>query len=286
MSERAHAAGRRARRAGRAAGAGAGARSRRASTSRATPCSKRRAACSSASRARATSARSSTWAGAGCPRAGARVAATAPDGDLDAALARRAAAARRRAERALDERYAYDLFSRNCITELVRVTDEAFGSPERDGRGARRPDRAGRVVRLRSVRVLRRRAHAPARLARRARAVVSASASSRGSRARSRALWPRARESTTLLSTVVRAAASRRRVPALHRRRVLAAAAVRRGEPDLGVRLYAVRCRRRAVRSRRARCARVCSGAFWSVPELAFQNVRKGSFEWVSAEAD
>jgi hypothetical protein len=35
---------------------------------------------------------------------------------------------------------------------------------------------------------------------------------------------------------------------------------------------------------RGARAKAGLSGAFWSVPELAFQNVRKGSFEFVTPD--
>ena len=55
------------------------------------------------------------------------IAARAPAGDLDAALG---AATQRLADAqyVLEQRYAYDLVERNCITELVRITDQAFES--------------------------------------------------------------------------------------------------------------------------------------------------------------
>jgi hypothetical protein len=98
-------------------------------------------------------------------------------------------------------------------------------------------------------------------------------------------VWPRARESTTLLSTayepLLRDSAFLLFTDDVFWRRPLYGAA------NLfwasGYTLYGVGA---TVFDRGARLRAGLLGAFWSLPELAFQNVRKGSYEWVSVEED
>ncbi len=217
------------------------------------------------------------------PARGRSVAARAPGGDLDVALAE-ALSRRDAAQRVLEERYAYDLFERNCITELVRVTDEAFDSTEttHEALGGRiAPGETFGFVpfvffddvrtRLRVSRV----EHVPSF---RERELARVEREEPG-------VWPRARESITLSSTtyepLLRDSAFLFFTDDVLWRRPLYGAA------NLGwatgYTLYGVGA---APFDRGARLRAGLLGAFWSVPELAFQNVRKGSYEFVSAEPD
>jgi len=216
------------------------------------------------------------------PARGRSVEAIEPTGDRDAAL--RAAQERfAAAERALDERYAYDLFRRNCITELVRVTDEAFGSPEGTAAALGGRIAPGEIFgfipfvffdavrgRLRVARVARVPSHRERELARIAREEPG--------------LWPRVRESTTLLSTVYeplpRDGAFLLFTDDVFWRRPLYGLANLAWAASYTA--YGVAA---APFDRGARARAGLSGVFWSVPELVFENVRKGSFEWVSTEA-
>ncbi len=217
------------------------------------------------------------------PARGRTIEASAPDGDRDAALVE-AKLRLASAESALRERYAYDLFRRNCITELVRVTDEAFGSA-----ALTRAALGGRIApgepfgfvpfvffddvrgRLRVSRV----EHVPSfrerELARIAREEPG--------------LWPRARESSPLLATayepLLQDSAFLLFTDDVFWRRPLYGAANLTWAS--GYTLYGVGA---APFDRGARFRAGLLGAFWSLPELAFQNVRKGSYEWVSVEAD
>ncbi len=217
------------------------------------------------------------------PARGRSVVAREPDGDLEGAL-REAKLELESAERALQERFAYDLFRRNCITELVRVTDEAFGSPQLadaalGGRIA--PGEAFGFIpfvffddvrgRLRVARV----EHVPSY---RERALARIELEEPG-------VWPRLRESTPLLSTayepLLRDGAFLFFTDDVFWRRPLYGAANLTWAS--GYTLYGVTA---AVFDRGARLRSGLLGAFWSLPELVFQNVRKGSYEWVSVEEE
>ncbi|MEX2205703.1 MAG: hypothetical protein WEF50_05690 [Myxococcota bacterium] len=217
------------------------------------------------------------------PARGRSIEARAPAGDREASL-REAKLRLDAAQRALDERYAYDLVRRNCITELVRVTDQAFGSPDetRQALGGRiAPGETFGFVpfvffddvrgRLRVSRV----EHVPSFRERELERIAREEPG----------VWPRARESTTLFSTayqpLLRDGAFLLFTDDVFWRRPLYGAA------NLfwasGYTLYGVGA---APFDRGARLRAGLLGAFWSLPELAFQNVRKGSYEWVSSEAD
>jgi len=211
------------------------------------------------------------------------VLARAPAGDRDEAL-RQAAGRLESAERALKEQYGYDLFSRNCITELVRVIDGAFGSPSLADAALGGRIAPGETLgfipfvffddvrgRLRVARV----EHVPSYRERELRRIEREQPG----------VWPRVRESTTLLSTVyqplLRDSAFLFFTDDVFWRRPLY------GAVNLtwasGYTLYGVGT---AVVDRGARLRSGLLGAFWSLPELAFQNVRKGSYEWVSVEEE
>lgn len=204
-----------------------------------------------------------------------------PDVDLDAALA----VARERlaaADARLHERWSYDLVRRNCITELSDVTAAAFPSQaEADAAlGGRVP--AGETLgfipfvffdrvseRLRVTRVER----IPGE---RERELAALTAAAPG-------VWARARESIAPLSHVY---TPRQRDGAFllftddvfWRRPLYGAANLIYG---LG---YAATGVLTLPFDRGARARAGLSGAFWSVPELAFQNVRKGTFEFVERD--
>jgi len=217
------------------------------------------------------------------PARGRSIEAPLPIGDREAAL-REAKLRLDSAQRALDERYAYDLFRRNCITELVRVTDAAFGSADEThaalgGRIA--PGEAFGFVpfvffddvrgRLRVARV----EHVPSFRERELERITREQPG----------VWPRARESTPLLATayqpLLRDSAFLLFTDDVFWRRPLYGAANLAWAS--GYTLYGVGA---AVFDRGARFRAGLLGAFWSLPELAFQNVRKGSYEWVSVEGD
>ncbi len=216
------------------------------------------------------------------PARGRTLAARAPAGDLAAALVE-AQLRRDDAQRALDQRFAYDLFDRNCITELVRLVDEAFDSAEeaRQAMGGRiEPGETfgfvpfvffdGVRTRLRVARVERVPSFRERELARVEREEPGA--------------WTRARESITLSSTtyepLLRDSAFLLFTDDVFWRRPLYGAA------NLAfASAYTVYGLGAAPFDRGARLRAGLLGAFWSLPELAFANVRKGSYEFVSAEA-
>lgn len=203
------------------------------------------------------------------PSRGRAVAVPSLAGDVDAALGE----ARARLdlhERELRERYAYDLFSRNCITELVRNAEDAL-----DGRVSA-DETFGFVPYVSFDRVRERlpvarvedvpshRARELARLEREAPGV-----------------WTRLRESTTLGSAIY---TPRRSDGAF----LLFTDDVFWRRPLYGVVNLAYAAGYTAYGVAAApfdfgsRAKAGLSGMFWSVPELAFENVRKGSFEWVT----
>ena len=209
--------------------------------------------------------------------------APAPDDDLEAAL-REARQRLEAVQRELGERFAYDLVRRNCITELVRVTDEAFGSSAltHQALGGRiAPGEAFGFIpfvffddvreRLRVARV----EHVPSF---RERELARIELEEPG-------VWPRARESTPLLAKtydpLLRDGAFLLFTDDVFWRRPLYGAA-NLGWAS-GYTLYGVGS---AVFDRGRRLRAGLLGVFWSVPELVFQNVRKGSYEWVSVEED
>ena len=205
------------------------------------------------------------------PSRGRSVAGPALAGDVDGALdAARARLAQH--ERELRERYAYDLFSRNCITELARNAEDALTgkvTPEEtftfipfvffDRVRERTP-----VVRVEDIP-----SHRAQELARLEREQPG--------------VWTRLRESTALGSAIY---TPRRQDGAfllftddVFWRRPLYGAvnlAYAAGYTAYGV--AAAPC------DFGARAKAGLSGMFWSVPELVFENVRKGSFEWVTTE--
>lgn len=217
------------------------------------------------------------------PARGRSIEAPLPTGDLDAAL-RDAKLRLEAAQRALEERYAYDLIRRNCITELVRLTDGVFGSADdaREALGGRiAPGEAFGFVpfvffddvrsRLRIARV----EHVPSFRERELERIAREEPG----------IWPRARESSPLLATayqpLLRDSAFLLFTDDVFWRRPLYGAANLAWASAYT--LYGVGA---APFDRGARLRAGLLGAFWSLPELAFQNVRKGSYEWVSVEGD
>lgn len=204
------------------------------------------------------------------PPARARVVEAPPfAGDVRAALA-----AARATLADVDARYRarwrYDLIRRNCITELARGADDALGGrvPADEIFGFipfvffdRVRERAP-VVRVEDVP-----SHRARELARLEREEPG--------------VWLRLRESTTLGSAIY---TPRRRDGAF----LLFTDDVFWRRPLYGVvnLAYATGYTAYGVAAAPfdlgARAKAGLSGMFWSVPELAFQNVRKGSFEWVT----
>jgi hypothetical protein len=205
------------------------------------------------------------------PSRGRSVAVPVLAGDVGAALdAARERLALRDAE--LRQRYAYDLFSRNCITELVRTAEGAFG-------GRVSADEAFGFIpfvffdrvreRLPVARVEDVPSHRERELARLEREEPG--------------VWTRLRESTSLGSEIY---TPRRQDGAF----LLFTDDVFWRRPLYGVvnlawaagyTAYGVVA---APFDFGARAKAGLSGMFWSVPELAFENVRKGSFEWVTTQ--
>jgi len=199
-------------------------------------------------------------------------------GDFSAALAAARARLREQDER-LAARWSYDLVRRNCITELARTTDGAFGSPEEaasalgasaspDGepfgfvpfvffdrvRGRLRVERVDSLPSRRESELARVLAESPG-------------------------LATRLRESTVYTSSIYR--------PILRDSAFLLftddvfwrrpAYGVVNLVYALGYASYGLVA---APFDRGARAEAGLAGAMWSLPELAFVNVRKGSFDW------
>jgi hypothetical protein len=212
----------------------------------------------------------------------ARAVASAPlRGDVRGALAaaRRSHAAQ---ERALAQRFDYDVIQRNCMTELARVLLRAFDDPAaaraalggvvEPGQGlsfvpwhffavARERMRIARVVRVPSFRE-------------REMAALEGWAALREATALTSSIdTPRRRDGEFLFFTSEDSAA-----PAM--RPLLGAANLAYALAHLPLGLVA------APLDRGARLGSALRGALWSLPELALINVRKGTFEWVELEGD
>ena len=201
-----------------------------------------------------------------------------PSGDLAAALA--TARARLRDEDALMRaRWGYDLVRRNCITELGRTTDAAFASPEEvaETLGARAsPDDEpfGFVPfvffervreRMRVAQVVDVPNHRQDELERLLRESPGALTRLRESGAYTSSIYePRLRDSAFLFFTD----------DVFWRRPAYGAANLAFA---LGYSVYGLGA---APFDRGRRLSAGLAGVMWSVPELAFQNVRKGSFDW------
>ncbi len=201
-----------------------------------------------------------------------RVAAPDFSGDVRAALAS-AKARLAEADARYAERWSYDLVRRNCITELARTAEDALAGrvPADESLGFIPFVFFDRVIERLPVKRVEQfpshRARELARVEREAPGVLT-----------------RLRESTTLGSTIysprLEDGAFLLFTDDVFWRRPLY------GALNLawaaGYTVYGVAA---APFDGGARAQAGLSGAFWSVPELAFENVRKGSFEWV-AEAD
>jgi len=190
-------------------------------------------------------------------------------GDVSAALAT-ARARLADADTSYRARWSYDLIRRNCITELARTADEAF-----DGRVPAdetfgfipfvffdRVRERAQVLRVEDVP-----SHRARELARLEREQPG--------------MWTRLRESTALGSAIY---TPRRQDGAFllftddvfWRRPLYGAVNLAYAA---GYTAYGVAA---APFDRGTRAKAGLSGMFWSVPELVFENVRKGSFEWVA----
>jgi len=201
-----------------------------------------------------------------------------PDSQLDLALAG-ARARLARIESAISERYDYDLLARNCITELERATLEAFPEPDAARAalgGSVSPDELfafipfvffGRVVeRMRVVRTEQLPSYRTRRLAR--------ETTLRARFRESFAPWseiyvPRSRDGDFLLFTD----------DVFWRRPLYGVANLAWGTLHLSKGVLALPW----DRGKRMRSG--ASGVVWSIPELFFVNIRKGTFDWVEAEA-
>ena len=195
----------------------------------------------------------------------------APDFPGDARAALVAARARlAAADASYRAHWRYDLFSRNCITELARTSEEALSGrvPADEIFGFipfvffdRVRERA-RVVRVEDIP-----SHRARELARLEREEPG--------------VWTRLRESTSLGSSIY---TPRTQDGAF----LLFTDDVFWRRPLYGVvnLAYAAGYTAYGVAAAPfdfgARAKAGLSGMFWSVPELAFENVRKGSFEWVT----
>ena len=202
-----------------------------------------------------------------------------PSGDLGAALAE--ARARLAAQDArMRARWSYDLVRRNCITELGRTTDGAFASPEQVAEALGAPATPDDVhfgfvpfvffervrERMRVAQMVDLPNHRHEELARLLRESPGALTHLRESSAYTSSIYePRARDSAFLLFTD----------DVFWRRPAYGAANL---VFALGYSLYGVGA---APFDGGKRVSAGLAGMMWSVPELAFQNVRKGSFDWV-----
>ncbi len=187
----------------------------------------------------------------------------------------RARARLAKAESAIQEKYAYDLFARNCITELERSSIDAFGTRARARNalgGEVTPDELfgfipfvffDRVVsRLRVIRTQEIPSYRTRRLS------------------RDRTLGARIRESFAPLSHVY---VPRRRDgdfllftdDVFWRRPLYGVANLAWGSLHLGKGALSLPWDR-GVRLRSG-----FSGLFWSLPEIFFVNIRKGTFDWI-----
>ncbi|MCC6765293.1 MAG: hypothetical protein IT293_11590 [Deltaproteobacteria bacterium] len=195
---------------------------------------------------------------------------------LDAA-ARAAENARRTYARALDNAYGYDLVRRNCVTETFATIDAVLGPEVGPALGARITSPASRIV-----------PHLAARAVERGWRVAARDVTPSYRRARVEALARagnpiavRLRESNVLTSTVYRPSRDDSTflfftddVVAL--RPLLGAAnlVVGVGATALGL--------AQAPLDRGAGLRAGLRGVLWSLPELFFVNVRKGSFDHVA----
>lgn len=200
-------------------------------------------------------------------------------GDLAPAL--RAARARLREEDArLQRLWSYDLVTRNCITELARATDGAFGSAAEAERvlgavASPNDERFGFIPfmffdrvreRMRVSRVVGIQSRREAALARVLRESPGAVTRLRESTAYTSSIYqPLLRDSAFLLFTD----------DVFWRRPAYGAVNLLFG---LGYTTYGLAA---APFDRGQRFGAGLAGMLWSVPELAFMNVRKGSFDWV-----
>jgi hypothetical protein len=200
-------------------------------------------------------------------------------GDLTAALA--AARARLREQDArLQERWAYDLVTRNCITELARTADGAFVTPDEVTRAlgaAASPEdeRFGFIPfvffervreRMRVSRVVDIPSHRGEELERVLRESPGVATRLRESTAYTSSIYqPLMRDSAFLLFTD----------DVFWRRPAYGAVNL---VFALGYSAFGLAA---APFDRGARVEAGLEGMMWSLPELAFMNVRKGSFDWV-----
>jgi hypothetical protein len=201
-------------------------------------------------------------------------------GDTDrlAAAARTAAATARDYDRAFDTLYRYDLVRRNCVTETFRTIDDALGAEAAAALGGRiAADGGGRFIPSLATRAVRRtwRVAASDTTPSYRQARVAALA------ATANPLAVRLRESNVLTSTIYRPSRDDSTflfftddVPAL--RPLLGAAnlGVGVGASLVGL-VQAPLDRGHALRAG-------LRGVLWSLPELVFVNVRKGSFDHVA----
>lgn len=207
------------------------------------------------------------------PARGRSVAAPAFDGDIAPALV----AARARlaeADARYRARWSYDLIRRNCITELARTADEALA-------GQVPADEALGFIPFVFFDRVRERApvadvvHVPSH---RARELARLERAEPGP-------WMRLRESTALGSKIykprIQDGAFLLFTDDVYWRRPVYGAV--NFAYAAGYTAYGVAA---APFDLGARAKAGFSGMFWSVPELVFQNVRKGTFEWVTAAED
>ncbi len=193
-----------------------------------------------------------------------------------AAAARAAEDARRAYTRALDDAYGYDLVRRNCVSEAFAVIDDVLGPEVGPALGARIADPASRTVPHLAARAVGRRWRVAARDVtpsyRRARVDALARAGN--------PLAVRLRESNVLTSTIYRPSRDDSTFlfftdDTVALRPLLGAAnlAVGVGATALGL--------AQAPIDRGAALQAGLRGVLWSLPELFFVNVRKGSFDHV-----
>ena len=195
--------------------------------------------------------------------------------ELLAAAADAATATARRYATAFDDLYRYDLVRRNCVTETFHTIDAVLGNDAEAALGGRVVMNAWRAIPAVATRAVRHTWRVTA---------SDTTPSYRQERvaALARAGNPiavRLRESNTLTSTVYRRSRDDSAFlfftdDVLLLRPLLGAANLGVGASLLGV--------VRAPLDRGAALRDGLRGVLWSVPELFFVNVRKGSFDWVA----
>jgi len=196
---------------------------------------------------------------------------------LLAAAAEAAAVTARRYATAFDDLYRYDLVRRNCVTETFRTIDTVLGDDADAALGGRVAMNAWRAIPAVATRAVRRTWRVTA---------SDTTPSYRQERVAALAragnpLAVRLRESNTLTSTVYRRSRDDSAFlfftdDVLLLRPLLGAAnlGVGMGASVLGI--------LQAPLDRGAALQAGLRGVLWSVPELFFVNVRKGSFDWVA----